>query len=215
MSEEQDLNAIWEQAKETILEEMPDFNRSLWDAANAARPLALEGDSFVLGVPPGQMALGSHLTSTANGPMVRQAVAKALGRPVTVELVEGTDETAWEQEKGRREARERLAERQQQASRATASLRALWAELYEEVARIFGAVRERRFPTTRARMLAEALLATRDTEARAREEAPDSEDFHQQQLNRIIDRIASLSELPPTMVAVEYLRVKSMSKGRD
>ena len=91
MSEQPDLTAIWTQAKDIILAEMGDFKKGLWDGANAAQPLALDGDAFVLGLPPGQMSLGSHLTSTANGPMVRESVSRVVGRSLTIELVEGTD----------------------------------------------------------------------------------------------------------------------------
>ncbi len=212
MSEQPDLNAIWEQAKQTILEDMGDFNRSLWDAANAAQPLALEGEDFVLGIAPGKMSVGSHLTSTANGPLVRNAVQRAVGRAVSVALIEGTDAGAWEREKDRRERRATLAERQAARSRASATAQAVWAELYEEVGKAFGATRDRRYATSRAAMFAKALLAACDAEQRAYEQEPEAAELHEQQLNRTLERIATLSEVPPTMVAIEYMRVKSLKK---
>ncbi|MFW6155794.1 MAG: hypothetical protein ACOC7J_00630 [Armatimonadota bacterium] len=212
MSEEQDLNAIWEQARERLLDNMGDFNRSLWDAANAAEPLKLEDDVFVLGVPLGRMALSSHLTSTSNGPLVRQSIEEVIGRSVTVELVEGTDPEAWDREKQRRRIREEMAVRQQERARETAGARAIWGALYEEIGEIFGSVRGRRFPVARAKMFAKALLTMRDAEERAHREEPEAEDTHEEQLNRNISRIADFAEIPDTMVAVEYLRVKRMKK---
>lgn len=212
MSEQQDLNAIWEQARAKLLDAMGDFNRSLWDAANAAEPLALEEDTFVLGIPPGKMALGSHLNSTANGPLVRSCVQEVVGRPVNIELVEGTEPEAWEREKERRRIREEMAQRRQERERETAGARAIWGSLYEELGRLFGGVRERRFPVTRAKMFGKALLAMRDAESEAYAEEPDADEYHQEQLNRMVSRISTLAEVPETMVAVEYLRVKSMKK---
>jgi len=212
MSEQHDLSAIWKQAREKLLDEMGDFNRSLWEAANAAEPLVLEEDTFVLGIPPGKMGLGSHLTSTANGPLVRSCVSAVLGRPVTVELVEGTDSQAWEREKERRQVREQMAVRQQQKARETAAARAIWTTLYEEVGRLFGHVRDRRFPIGRAQMFARALLALRDAEEKAYGEEPGATEFHEEQLNRNVTRIATLADIPETVVAVEYLRVKRMKK---
>lgn len=213
MSDQQDLKATWAQVKEKLLDEMGDFNRSLWDAANAAELIALDEDQFVLGVPPGKMSLGSHLDSTANAPLVRRCVEAVVGRSVNVEIVEGTDPDAWEREKHRREQREQAAIRRQQVSRETAGARAIWAELYEEIGRLFGGVRERRFALVRAKAFAKALLAMVDTEQKALEEDPEAEELHQQQLDRSIERIASLAEIPATMVAVEYLRVKSIKRG--
>lgn len=212
MSEEQDLGAIWEQAREKLLDNMGDFNRSLWDAANTAEALVLDDDVFVLGIPPGKMALGSHLTSTANGPLVRKSIEEVVGRPVEVELVEGTSAEAWENEKERRRLREEMAQRQQQRQRETAGARAIWGSLYEELGRLFGSVRERRFPVARAKMFGKALLAMRDAEEKAHAEEPGAEDVHEEQLNRNISRISSLAEVPETIVAVEYLRVKRMKK---
>ncbi|MBD3292144.1 MAG: hypothetical protein GF393_04410 [Armatimonadia bacterium] len=212
MSEQQDLEPIWEQAREKLLDAMGDFNRSLWDAANAAEPIALEGDAFVLGMPPGQMALGSHLNSTANGPMVRECVSKVVGRTVEVEVVEGTDPEVWDREKERRRLREEMARKQQQRQRETAGAREIWGSLYEQIGELFGTVRERRFPMVRARRFGQALLAMRDAEEKAYTEEPDAVETHEEQLNRNVARIATLSEIPETLVAVEYLRVKRMKK---
>jgi len=212
MSEQPDLNAIWDQAKQAMLAAMPDLNRSLWAGAQAAQPLALDEDAFVLGLPPGQMAQGSHLISTANGPMVREAVSGVVGRDVTVELVEGTERGAWEREKERRELRVKLAEKQATATRARATAQGIWTELYEEIGRIFGATRDRRYATQRAGMMAKALLATYEAERKAMDQEPDAAELHEQQLNRALERVATLAETTGTMVAVEYLRVKSMRR---
>ncbi len=213
MSEEQNLDEIWEQAREKVLDRMDGFNRSLWDAANEAKALTFEDGVFVLGVPPGKMSLGSHLTSTANGPMVRQCVEDVLGESVELELIEGTDLEAWEKTKERREARAQIAERQREVARETAGARSVWSGLHERIGEIFGSARDRRFPLTRAEKLAKALLAVREMEQEALEEDPDAGELHERELNRNIDRIANLAEVPATFVAVEYLRLKRSKKS--
>lgn len=213
MSQEQNLEEVWEQARQKLLEEMDGFNRSLWDAATEAKPLVFEDGTLVLGVPPGKISLGSHLTSTANGPMVRQCVEQVLGEPVRVELIEGTDAEAWQRSKQLRETRERMAEQQRRAAQEAAGARAVWSRLHTRIGEVFGSTRERRFPLARAEMLAKALLAMREMEAEAYEEDPNAEELHQQELNRNIDRIANFAEVPSTFVAVEYLRVRRSKKG--
>ncbi|MEA3403856.1 MAG: hypothetical protein U9R79_21655 [Armatimonadota bacterium] len=213
MSDQPDLNELWEQARQRLLNKMEDLDRPLWDAAQIAQPLVLDEDTFVLGVPPGKMADGSHLTATTKLPIVREAVSEVVGRRVEIELVEGTDPGAWEREKQRRAEREEMAERRGRAAREAAGVRGVWQDLYEEISELFGSARERRFPVARAQRLGKALLAVRDAEARARQADPEAEEVHHHQLNRAIDRIATLSELPGTMVAVEYMRVKSRKEG--
>ena len=43
-------------------------------------------------------------------------------------------------------------------------------------------------------------------EQAAREEAPDDDELHDQQVNRIVDRIATYCNVSATVVALEYLR---------
>lgn len=213
MGEELNLEELWAAAREKLLERMDGFNRSLWDAANEAKPLVLDGDILVLGLPPGKLSLGSHLISTANGQMVRQSVEDVLGEPVRIELIEGTEPEVWERDKERRLARERMVQQQTAAARETAGARAVWSALHTRIGEIFGSARDRRFSMMRAQMLAKALLAMREAEATAIEEDPDAEELHEQELNRNIDRIANFAEVPATFVAVEYLRIRRVKSG--
>lgn len=212
MAEERDLNDIWREAREVVIGLLDRADRQLFDAWEAVKPLVLDGDTFVLGVAPGGMAVASRLTSTARRPLVSQAVSQVIGRPVQLELIEGTEPEAWEREKERRARREQMAEERGRVARQTAGARAVWAELYEQLSKIFGASRERRFATVRAERFVEALRAVREAEQKARAADPDAEDVHEHQLNRNLERIATLADVPVTVVAIEYSRARS-AKG--
>jgi len=69
-------------------------------------------------------------------------------------------------------------------------------------------VRDRRFPMNRAKMVGAALKQIKDSEQRARTDDPEGTEIHDKEINRAIDRIAVLAELPPTVVAIEYLRLR-------
>lgn len=206
MSEPLDLKTAWQRVQQVLHE--GEINRSLWNAAALATPLTVEDDLLVLGFPPGNMREASYLTSTTNRQQVNRALEAVFGRRLTVETIEGTDEGAWQREKERRA----LAAEQAKSSfeaRLLKGARVAWAELYEEIGRTFGSARERRFPLSRARTLVQALKLTLQAEQKAREQEPNSDELHTQQLNRTIDRIAVLAELPATLVAIEYLRLKA------
>ncbi len=212
MSEQLDLKAAWQRVQEVLHE--GEINRSLWNAAAVAIPITLEDDVLVLGFPPAQMREASYLTSGANRPQVTRALEAVFGRRLTLETIEGTDEQAWQREKQLRA----LAAEQAQATletRLAKGARVVWAELYEEIARTFGSARERRFALSRARTLVQALKLTLEAERKARAEEPNNEELHTQQINRTLDRIAVLAELPATLVALEYLRLKAARGGED
>lgn len=205
MRDQPDIRAIWDKFDELIHE--GDINRSLWDAAAVATPLELDGDLLVIGFAPGKMRDASYLTSGANRPLVMASLEEAVGRRVTLETIEGTDPEAWEREKARREMAIQQAQTAHK-SRLVKGAQIVWLDLYEEIGKVFGSARERRFPLSRARTLIKTLKLAAEAEEKARAEEPDNEELHTQQLNRTIDRIATFAELPGTMVAVEYLRAK-------
>jgi len=209
MSEQPDLKATWQRVQDLLHE--GEINRSLWDAAAAAVPLTIEDDTLVLGFKPGQMREASYLTSGANRPQMNAALEGAFGRRVRLETIEGTDSEAWEREKQRREIAADQASATHDA-RQLRGARVVWAELYESISKAFGTARERRFALSRARTLVQVLKLTVEAEQKARAEEPENDELHTQHLNRTIDRIATLAELPATIVAVEYLRLKA-AKG--
>ncbi len=205
MSDQPDLGAIWAKFDELLHE--GDINRSLWDAARIAIPLALEDDLLVVGFEPGKMRDASYLTSGANRPLVMASLEAAVGRRVNLETIEGNDPDAWQREKARRELAIEMAQNTHEGRQVKGS-QIVWLNLSEKISEVFGSARERRFPLSRARTLIKALKMTVETEEKARAEEPDNDELHTQQLNRTIDRIATFAELPSTMVAVEYLRAR-------
>jgi hypothetical protein len=207
MSDQINLDKLWQQVQEHLHE--GDIDRSLWDAAAVAKPLVLEDDVLVLGLRPADMRHASYLTSTLQKPKVQDAVEAALGRRVDIETIEGTTLEAWEHEKERQVHRAERAEAQLRTRMAAAGAERIWGDLHEQVGKAFGAARDRRFPLSRARMVASALKAIREAEERAHEEEPEAGEAHDNQVNRALDRVAVFAEMPPTVVAIEYLRMCS------
>ncbi len=206
MSDQPDVKALWQTIQDVLHE--GDINRSLWDAAARAVPLTLEEDVFVVGFEPGKMREASYLTSGGNRPQVMAALERVVGRRVELHTVEGTTMAAWESEKTRREINVEQAQASYEA-RNLKGARATWAQLYEAIGETFGGSRARRFAINRASTFVKALKVAIEAEEQARAEEPDLDDIHFQQLNRTLERIATLAELPPTVVAVEYLRLKA------
>ncbi len=210
MSEQMDLEELWKQAQEALVAE--DTSRSVWDAARAAVPIALEDEALVLGFTPLNMKHASYLTSTLNKPKVQNAVEHVLGRRVDIVTVEGDTVEAWEREKERQARRAEAAAARLRESVAAAGTELIWQELYEEIGKIFRSVRDRRFPLSRGKMVTTALKQVLDAEKRAHEEDPEGADVGNKAINRAIDRIATLAEMPATTVAIEYLRMRGAER---
>ena len=210
MSEQMNLEEMWQQVQEKLVAE--DTNRSVWDAARVAVPLALEEEVLALGFTPANMKHASYLTSTLNKPKVQNAIEKVLGRRVNVVTVEGATVEAWKQEKGREAHRAESAAAQLRERVAAAGTEAIWQELYDEIGNTFRSVRDRTFPLSRGKMVATALRQLLDSEKHAHDEDPEGTDVHNKAINRAIDRIAALAEMPATTVAIEYLRMRGAKR---
>ncbi len=201
---ELDLDRLWKETNE-ILREGP-INRALWDAAEAAKPLALEGDLLVLGLPASEFRHASYLQTDINRAKLRQILHARTGRFLDLRVIEGTTPEAWERTK----ERERHAEEKAMAGLRRAATykgaEAAWEAANQGISAVFTGVRARAYATVKARLLLKAfpVVFKADQEARAQESG--SDEAHERYLNRLLDRIATYVDLPPTVVALEYLR---------
>jgi len=128
------------------------------------------------------------------------------GRRLDIRVISGTTVASWERTKKREAAGEEKAVEQAQTRTAQKGAREVWRQGLEDAVEVFTGSRARARGTDLARLMANALARTYEVEQAAREEAPDDEELHNQQVNRIIDRIATYCNVSATVVALEYLR---------
>lgn len=205
-----DLEKLWQRVNEQL--RRGPVNRSLWDAALAAKPITLEGDLLVLGVPPKQARYASYLETAVNRRLVLEILQAVAGRPLDFRVIEGTSLADWERVK----EVERLAAARaaagfdaQMAARTSADA---WERLNETLLKMCAASTIR-YPLNVARAFMQALSLIYETEIRVRAEDPENESLHEKQLNRICERLATHCELPPSLVALEYLRYRARRQG--
>jgi len=204
--DESELDKLWRRVNEQL--RRGPVNRSLWDAALAARPITVEGDLLILGVPPKQARYASYLETAVNRRQVLEILQAVAGRPLDFRVIEGTGLSDWERVK----EVERLA-----TQRAAASLGAqvsartsaeAWDQLSDTLLKMFSGS-ALRYPLSLAQSFAKALSLIYETDARVRAEDPENEALHDKQLNRLCDKLATYCELPATLVALEYLRYRA------
>ncbi len=209
MAEQQDLKALWADVITKVKE--GDINLSLWDALAAAVPLVIEGDQLVIGFAPVNMKHSGYLQSPGNAGVLRRAIEDVAGRRLHLLPIEGESLEAWERYKSR------------QASAATGSSAAAagakqrttaeaWMEFGGKVRALYYEVAGRERPLLQAEFLVKVIPMIARTEDELRQRQPEADDLHNSELNKIMDRIASLCGVPPALVALEYLRYKGARK---
>lgn len=199
-----DLAAVWSEL-------LPDIKRNVtgvgvWTALNACRPVTVEDGTVIIGLPSGETELAGHLRLAQTRRAIEDALAKGLGQPVTLRVIDGTSEQDWEIEKKRDAEKRRLQEVALARHRAELAAGVSWEGVYEQISRKFAATPNRSLPQNRAKFFLEAV----DIIVEALLEAPITDEMAERNYARCLERVAQYTELPSVLVALKVLE-KSFS----
>jgi curved DNA-binding protein CbpA len=202
---------IWREATDVVLIRADRFG-PLNQAMQAAIPITLDEDMMVLAMPGSERHLSGHMETAANRNSIVNALELVSGQKLEFRLIDGSSVEDWEAIK-QGEARARQAARSRRrttgAERATARPgEGPWDEVTQRIHRQYQELEKRQYPQSKARYLREALgwIARADEELRY--DADTAEDAHERGLARAIERVASVLDLPPVLVAVQYENMK-------
>ena len=204
MGEELDVQQLWDQMRELLYEGQ--LNQPLWDAVETVQPVTLEGNTLIMGVLASQRRHASYITTPANRTEIEALLQTICGRKLDLRIIEGTAVEDWQRIKQRENTSVETATIAGVARTMQRGARSIWSDGAQQVVDIFTGVRARARGTDLAALLLKSVAALVAVEQAAREEAPDEEELHSQQLNRIMDRIATYCDVPATVVALEYMR---------
>lgn len=186
---------VWAQALPTIRQGVTGVG--VWTALNSCKPLAIEDGFVVLGLGSQEFELAGHLRIPQTKKLIESEIAKRVGSPVTLRVVEGINAEAWERAKRRDLESRRLQDAAQAKLRAEISSRTNWESVYESLSRRYAAISNKSLPTNRARFFDEAIAIL--VEARRNQESHD--ELSERNFARCIERVATYTELPSALVA--------------
>ncbi len=194
-----ELVEVWSEALPTIRNGLTGVG--IWNALNLAKPIALEEGAFVLGLPHSETELSGHLRLPMTRRLIEVTMAEALGSPVNLRVIDGTEYADWELEKRKDLEKRRLNEQLMARERAELTARASWEQIYEQLGRKFAAVTNKSLPQNKARFYEEAVAMLAD----ARRGQKSWDDLSERNFARCIERLAQYSDVPSTLVAALVL----------
>ncbi|MGD9519439.1 MAG: hypothetical protein AB7W28_07965 [Armatimonadota bacterium] len=206
-----DVTELWKAVIEGL--HRGPVNRSLWDAVARAVPLTIEDSTFVIGFNPRDMRYASYVQTAANRMRIQEILLARSGRRLELRVIEGDTLDAWRRVKQIERLSEERAEDQVRETTARSQSVRAWSELNEKLIKLFSSVQARRYPIQLARLLAKSLSMVYETDVVVRHSDPEGAVFHDRELNRVCDRLATYCDLTPVAVAVEYLRYRSSRRG--
>lgn len=210
MAESADLETLWKAVNDEL--HKGELIPSLWEAARAAKPVALDGNRLVVGMERGQAGLGSHMTIGPNRSRLEQIIEQLAGERLVLEVIEGQSVEAWEARREREQAVQRRAEDMGATLTTTRAAATAWDDLREQLTVKYAQHRGRRYPQHMATYLVEALRMIAEAAGQLAPSAPDEEEAYERNLARVLDKVAQQCGLPSAMVALEYERVRAAAK---
>lgn len=219
-----DPEGMWREATDLLFERSDSYS-SLLQAMRVAVAIALDGNMLVVGVAGKDQYLAGHLSIPGNRYRIVEALREVSRQDVDFRVIEGTTQQDWEfvqRAEGRRPeaapepepaiptarpaggpsaaAKPKAATREAVAPQVTA-----WDLLSRKITNGWGGTASRQHPLTRAEFLQTAIHWIAATMKEATEEGM-AADAVRREVGKAIERVASLIDVPPTVVAMELTR---------
>lgn len=173
----------------------------VWTALNTCKPIAVENNVLVLGVPSQETELAGHLRMPQTRKLIESEFGRRYAQPVELRVIEGTDQEAWERAKRRDQEAKRLQEAAMQRARAEITSRTNWDSVYETLSRKYAAIPNKSVPQNRAKFYKEGI----EFLAQSRKEQTSRDEVGERNFARCIERLAQYAEVPSTIVAFAVL----------
>lgn len=174
----------------------------VWTALKSCVPITIDEGVFVLGVPYGGAELGGHLRMAVTSRLIETNMSEAVGSPIKLRVIDGTEMADWDVTKRRDAERRRMQEAEMVKMRTELENRTSWDSIYERLSREYASVPNRSLPQNRARFFDAAISIVTD----ARQTMGVADDQAERNFARCLERISQYTEIPSAYVAFEVLK---------
>ncbi|HIE50930.1 MAG TPA: hypothetical protein EYP85_04155 [Armatimonadetes bacterium] len=200
------LQALWEEIKRRVKD--AEMNRPLWSALDAAKVVTLEGTTLVIGFEPHEYHLAGHLETAQNRNLVDRILQTVATKPLQMVIIEGTRMEDYQAHKAREEAMREAARKEREQYRERHDSGRILGDLGYQFHHRYSNLPHRSLVQMRAKFLLESLADLAQAEEEIKKVEDETEEAKLRQMSRAIERLASLVDMPPVLVALEFERYK-------
>lgn len=205
------LEEFWQRAMSAIKGRV--IQPTLWRAIEQLRPLTVEDNILVLGLTTENSYHASQLASVDRRNAIETVLSELTGQRMSFRVIEGDSLEDWEYQK----RRENIVRTQEQAKRQvrdeTRRVEDAWEAVSDEIYRIYGQVPSRQFPQNKAAFVLAAIPLLAEAVRRYLTGEHAKNEINQRACARLIEKVATLSDLPPTWIAYEVMRVAQIPRN--
>jgi hypothetical protein len=199
---------IWKAATLIMIKQSDRFGPEL-EAMRAAVGVTIEDDTLVVGLPVGSHHLAGHLEVPANRNRIRNALEAASGKRWELKVILGTTEEDVARAKRMQEKVIESGAVAAERRRVEARMEDAWERLMTQMMVHYQRLQLRQLPHVKARFLRDGLRWLSDIQDEMEHAPKHLWEVNERAFGRAIERLASLSDLPPTLVALELQRLRA------
>jgi hypothetical protein len=199
------LDEFWQRAMSAIKGRI--MQPTMWRAMEELKPLVVEDNTLVLGLSSGLSYQASHLTSADRRNAIENVLSEMMGKRTSVRIIEGDTVEDWEQTKLRDNAGRSADAAKRMTRDRDRVFEDSWESISDEIYRVYSRIPLKQLPQNRATFFKAALPILNDARKRLLTGENASMEVNQRAFARTIEKVATLSDLPPTWVALELARL--------
>jgi hypothetical protein len=200
-----DLAWVWREVRKRVFIKLS-YSIGMADAMEAAVPITLEKNHFVVGLKQADYHLAHNLTALEARNTIENILRAAAGHPITFEVIEGVTLHEWEAIRDRRARAQDAFVALAGRDAADQHFEAVLTQITGEIRHRVSALQDRALPRVRARLLLEIVSGLADAEEMLFDDVDTRE--AKKAMGRVVDRIASFLEVPPMTLALEIERYR-------
>jgi hypothetical protein len=203
------VHRVWLEAAELVKDRV--VSPTVFKALERGVGVALDGDEFVVGYETGDLPLAANLRSAQHHTIIEQCLKEVLKKPVRFRLIEGTSVDDYQRYKKSVETVEQQRMESEERRNQDRKVEQTWEEISERIARSYSNTPFRTYAQQRAVFMNEAFGIINEGITRLKYNN-DSTELEKRCLARVFDKLSTLSEVPPAMLAYEFFRLREDGK---
>lgn len=207
---EAEARKVWLEAVERVKDRT--LAPTLWRALEMGTGITVDGDNFIIGFSSADMPMSGYLVSSDHKNIIAKALTEIIGRPVHFKSVEGANLADYEIHKKREKAAEDTRRQSQERKHVERAAEREWEVIMEQCSRKYANTPLRQLPHVRAQFMFEAVNIV----VQAMDEIhPDGkiDEIGHRAMGRVVDKIATLADVPGAVVGAELIRVLRVKKA--
>lgn len=203
------VHEMWLTAAERVKDRV--IAPTLYRALEMGVGVTIEDGYFILGFMSADMPMAGNLRSPQYLAIIEQCISDAAGQRLRLKIIEGVTMTDYLNQKNLQYTRDNaqvIVNEQRARDRA---LSQEWEVVGEQITRGYAKVPQRQFAQVRAKFIMWGFGVINDAVIKMGY-TDESDDVHKRALARIFEKFAMIIEVPSSMLAYEFLRLREDGK---